>query len=87
MLLGFLGCLGALKEVKVMLGLVSWGAGGEPGRVTKLGGGGWLCRNFLGQPRGHVVPPHPVPGEQQRGAGRPLRAAPGAGEGLGGRSG
>lgn len=28
MLLGFLGCLGALKEVKVMLGLVSWGSGG-----------------------------------------------------------
>lgn len=30
MLLAFLGCLGALKEVKVMLGLVSWGAEGGP---------------------------------------------------------
>lgn len=42
MLLGFLGCLGALKEVKVMLGLVSWGAGG-PGGVTELGGGWGSC--------------------------------------------
>lgn len=39
MLLGFLGCLGALKEVKVMLGLVSWGAEGGSRGVTELGGG------------------------------------------------
>lgn len=72
MLLGFLGCLGALKEVKAMLLLVSgagWGGRGTKSWGPGFGGGGGFCCNFLGQPRHHVVSPHPALVGQQRGAG------------------